>query len=475
MALPAYLGGANPKPRGLPGPGGGQGTSFQAPEFEAPEWNDSKITQLTQAAAAPGVRQLRRGVGQALPTGYSPQEVQARRATMEGYGAGLSQVMGGARATGRAQYGQQYGRQFQAAQLGFGAQLQKSQADWQASQAAAQRGWQAGESEKGFGRQMLAGYFARRKGGKVIPIKRQGGGSVVPPTSPFGSAVPTTSSSRPRYQMGMDLSMHYAPGSYGSEYQQATGQGTQQRTPQMQWGTQERRESQTWQAEQAGISREWTTIQSKLDRAWQTSERKGSQGWQGQQAELQRLFQENQAKLNRAWQDDNREDMQKFQAEQTLLMQEWEDARTMRPWEMEGYKTRKEAVSGIGAKRKERTEFMQDIMGRLGYGGDANVGKLRPALAPTTMSATSRQRGGPVHSSVQAPVYEVGEEGPELYVPDRGQPQVVGTQGPEARTFPQEGEIIPASETQEIMNPLPPLSEEEQAIFDIAIKDIRRQ
>ena len=122
-----------------------QGGGFVAPEFEAPEWDETKISGLAQAAAAPGVRQLRRGLQTAIPRGYSPWDVQGRRAAIEGYGGGLAQVMGGARAAGAAQYGQQYGREFEAAKLGYGGQLQKAQADWQAQQAQAGREWETGE------------------------------------------------------------------------------------------------------------------------------------------------------------------------------------------------------------------------------------------------------------------------------------------------------------------------------------------
>lgn len=43
----------------------------------------------------------------------------------------------------------------------------------------------------------------------------------------------------------------------------------------------------------------------------------------------------------------------------------------------------------------------------------------------------------------QAKTYLVGEEGPEGYCPDSGGMHIVGAQGPEVRTFPEKGEIIP--------------------------------
>lgn len=105
--------------------------TYQAPTFQAPTWDERKITGLTQAAAAPGVRRLRRQAGRALPGGYSPQEIQARRAAITGYGGGLAEIMGGARAAGRAQYGEQYGREFEAARLGHMGELEEARLGWQ--------------------------------------------------------------------------------------------------------------------------------------------------------------------------------------------------------------------------------------------------------------------------------------------------------------------------------------------------------
>jgi hypothetical protein len=256
-------------------------TAFGAPTYRAPKWDERKITSLTQQFAAPGIRQLRRGMTQGMPSGYSPQEVQARRAMMEGYGGALSSIMGGARTGAAQQYGMEYGAKTGAAQADYAA------------------GWKT----------------------------------------------------------------------YGERVRLA-------------------------------------------------KERQGA------------------TKVSR------------------------------RPW-MPKWKR-------LEQERLEHEEFLRGTEEERIRGRNLRMTQEYMGLRK---GAASREEGGPVHSSVQAPVYEVGEEGPELYVPDGGQPQVVGTQGPEARTFPQEGEIIPAPETEEIMNkqmqisydPLPPLSKEEQVIFDAAI------
>lgn len=278
-----------------------EATPFEAPTFEAPEWDESRITELTQAAAAPGMRALGRGMRESLPGGYSPQEVQARRAVVEGYGGALSQVMGGARATGRAQYGEQYGREFQAEELGFGAEMEEARAEWQGGQAEAQREWQTGETE------------AQRD----------------------------------------------------------------------------------WEEEQREIQREW-------------EEEFGGPGGTGLPGPAERPDPETTG-----------------------------GGRTTDPWAGSGW-------------------FSQ------------------------------RATGG----RITAPTYEVGERGPELVAYDSGRTELVGQDGPEVRTFPERGEVIPAGKTRAIMsrqgggpvrspmqinyNRPPPLSEEEQTAFNRAMQEYRK-
>ena len=64
-----------------------------------------------------------------------------------------------------------------------------------------------------------------------------------------------------------------------------------------------------------------------------------------------------------------------------------------------------------------------------------------------------RARGGPVRrggrqtlSAMGKPMYWVGEKGPEKYVSESGQSSMVGMGGPEVRTFPEDGQIVPNHE-----------------------------
>ena len=63
-----------------------------------------------------------------------------------------------------------------------------------------------------------------------------------------------------------------------------------------------------------------------------------------------------------------------------------------------------------------------------------------------------RAHGGPVRqrgrtlSAMGKRMYKVGEKGREMYVPNQGQPSMVGVGGPEVRSFPEDGYIVPNDE-----------------------------
>lgn len=60
-----------------------------------------------------------------------------------------------------------------------------------------------------------------------------------------------------------------------------------------------------------------------------------------------------------------------------------------------------------------------------------------------------RAKGGSVNKD--APLYKVGERGPELVKYNNGRFELVGKRGPEIRTFQEEGEVIPAGKTKDIL------------------------
>ena len=113
----------------------------ELPEQERPEYDESQVQRLAREHAAPGVRTLREAYQTAasrLPS--DPRSRLTLRSALKGYGSGLESVMGGARKTARAEYGQKYGaevgfaREQYAAQVGMAQTQARTQAQMQQQQ-----------------------------------------------------------------------------------------------------------------------------------------------------------------------------------------------------------------------------------------------------------------------------------------------------------------------------------------------------
>lgn len=103
-------------------------SSAEVPTYERPEYDEGKVQSLTQQHAAPGVRTLREAYQTAaarLPS--DPKSRLTLRDALKGYGTGLESVMGGARKTARAEYGQEYGYESEAASQVYAAQVAMAQ------------------------------------------------------------------------------------------------------------------------------------------------------------------------------------------------------------------------------------------------------------------------------------------------------------------------------------------------------------
>jgi len=102
------------------------------PEFEAPEYDTSKVAAKAQKIAAPRVRQLRETVRAAQAQPYENPNVKRMTVgqALQGYGTGLESVMAGARRGAVAEYGQEYGKEFTAAQMNFQTQVQTQMAQY---------------------------------------------------------------------------------------------------------------------------------------------------------------------------------------------------------------------------------------------------------------------------------------------------------------------------------------------------------
>ena len=102
-------------------PAGPAPTLAPYPEFTAPEWDEAAIKSLAQQRAAPGVRRLREATRRATQRASYAENpavtAMSLREALAGYGTGLESVLGGAARTARGEYGEEYGREFQTAQI----------------------------------------------------------------------------------------------------------------------------------------------------------------------------------------------------------------------------------------------------------------------------------------------------------------------------------------------------------------------
>lgn len=117
--------------------GGGMGgeapTMGEAPVYEKPEYDEAKVSSLTQKRAAPGVRRLRETTQQAMGATYDNPNVKRMtvRDALAGYGSGLENVMAGAGSTARAEYGQQYAADVNASMAKYQGALQRQRDQYQ--------------------------------------------------------------------------------------------------------------------------------------------------------------------------------------------------------------------------------------------------------------------------------------------------------------------------------------------------------
>jgi len=103
-------GGKKPSFGGGPGFGGEGMPMGPAPELNLPEYDEDKVSSLTQKRAAPGVRRLREATRSAMSETYDNPNVKRMtvRDALSGYGTGLENVMAGAGRSATQEYGQQY-------------------------------------------------------------------------------------------------------------------------------------------------------------------------------------------------------------------------------------------------------------------------------------------------------------------------------------------------------------------------------
>ena len=105
------------------------------PEFKIPERDEARIRNLTQLAAAPGMRGLRNQIREAQGRHYENPNVKRMtlRDALAGYGLGLESVMSGARRQAAQEYEAEYGPKMTKAQVEYQAELNRMMTQYQAA------------------------------------------------------------------------------------------------------------------------------------------------------------------------------------------------------------------------------------------------------------------------------------------------------------------------------------------------------
>lgn len=111
-------------------PGTGE---FSFPELKLPTLDESRISEIEQKAAAPGLRRLRQSVREVQGKYYENPNVKRMtlRDALAGYGAGIENVMTGARREAQAEYQQEFQPQVRKAEMEWQAKVQGMMAQYQ--------------------------------------------------------------------------------------------------------------------------------------------------------------------------------------------------------------------------------------------------------------------------------------------------------------------------------------------------------
>ena len=89
--------------------------------FVAPEYDEARVAELTQQAAAPGIRTLRQALRETTARRFDNPNVGAltMRKALEGYGTGLESILGGAAQTARGQYSEERAGELEEARVNY--------------------------------------------------------------------------------------------------------------------------------------------------------------------------------------------------------------------------------------------------------------------------------------------------------------------------------------------------------------------
>ena len=483
--------------------------------FQAPTWDKSRITSLTRELAAPGIRGARRGLREALPTGFGPLAERKTAAAITAHGEAIGLVRAGARGAAGVEYGQEYGREFQAKALEFGAErtaaLQEERLEWQAGESTAEREFRAGERIGGQEWQEKQGQLLRDWQTAQAEVDRAWKAGEADKER---EARVKADQLMKQWQTGERIAgQEWETGERGVEREWRTGEAevergwrtgeseleraareklqlgmqeweTGERAIGREWETKERISSQEWRAGESGLERDlreklqagmqewqtgeriagqtWQTAEAQVQRKWGTQERLGGQKWQAAQSQLMKDFQKAEGEIDRAWRVGEAGKARTWQEKADKLMNQWQTQERLaaQKWQETQRLGEQQWRTGerLGAQEWQTGMEMGDWGDQeMTYGERSHyerfphipLRKYGGRVEPATMITPKRQLGGPLRKG--APLYMVGEVGPELVKYDSGRSELVGQGGPERRTFPEPGRVIPAGKTKKLL------------------------
>ncbi len=102
----------------------------ELPGYHAPVYDDAEVDTLTQKRAAPGLRALRQTISRigASGGGNSDMKRMTLRDALQGYGTGISKVIGESSKAATNEYGKKYGFAITNAQSEYGAAAARASA-----------------------------------------------------------------------------------------------------------------------------------------------------------------------------------------------------------------------------------------------------------------------------------------------------------------------------------------------------------
>lgn len=126
----------------------------EMPSYKAPKYDEAEVDKLTQKRASGGIRALRQSLARAGASGYNNADVKRMtlRDALQGYGTGLSSVIGEASEAATSEYGKKYGYALTNAQAEYTARLNKASEYNKYAQDTAKTKYQGEMTEYGYDR-----------------------------------------------------------------------------------------------------------------------------------------------------------------------------------------------------------------------------------------------------------------------------------------------------------------------------------